>query len=199
MVKKWQKKFMKNLMSKNLLSNLPNYLTIFRVISIPVIILCILPQSFFYNWVAVIIYALACLSDFFDGYIARKLSIESKFGKFFDPIADKILIISVIFILVAIDRIEGLFIYPALIIIIREVLVSGLREFFSSEKDNLNVTILSKWKTLLQMISLGFIIIGDDFTYLSNTLLIGQIGLTLASIITIYTGYKYFEKNFKSL
>ena len=186
-------------MSKNLLSNLPNYLTIFRVISIPVIILCILPQSFFYNWVAVIIYALACLSDFFDGYIARKLSIESKFGKFFDPIADKILIISVIFILVAIDRIEGLFIYPALIIIIREVLVSGLREFFSNEKDNLNVTILSKWKTLLQMISLGFIIIGDDFTYLNNTLLIGEIGLTIASIITIYTGYKYFEKNFKSL
>ncbi|MDC3091145.1 CDP-diacylglycerol--glycerol-3-phosphate 3-phosphatidyltransferase [Rickettsiales bacterium] len=186
-------------MNKNLFSNLPNYLTIFRVISIPIIIICILPQSFFYNWIAVIIYALACVSDFFDGYIARKLRVETKFGKFFDPIADKVLIISIIFILVAIDKIEGLFIYPALIIIIREVLVSGLREFLSNEKNNLNVTMLSKWKTLLQMISLGFIIIGNDFTYFKNTLLVGEIGLTIASIITIYTGYKYFKNNFKSL
>ena len=180
------------------LSNLPNHLTLFRVFCIPIIILCILPQSFLYNWIAVILYALACITDFLDGYLARRLRVESKFGQFFDPIADKVLIISVIFILVVIDKIDGFYVFPALIIIIREVLVSGLREFLSNIKSDTKVTILSKWKTLIQMFSLGFLIIGDDFKYFNHTSLTGEIGLTLASLLTIYTGYKYFEKNFNS-
>ena len=180
------------------LSNLPNYLTLFRVISIPVIIIAIIPQTYFSNWIAVSLYMLACISDFLDGYFARKLKLETRLGKFLDPIADKVLVISVIFILVAIDKISGFFIYPALIIIIREILVSGLREFFAESKISINVTNLAKWKTLIQMFSLGFLIIGDDFTLITHTALMGEIGLTIASLITIYTGYKYFEKHINS-
>ena len=187
-----------NLMNMIKLSNIPNYLTSFRIICIPIIILCLLPQNSFFNWIALILYAFAGLSDFLDGYLARKYNIETNFGKFFDPIADKILVISVIFILVAIDKISGFLIYPSLIIIVREILVSGLREFFSKTKTHINVTNLSKLKTLIQMFSLGFIIIGNDFTLINHTSLIGEIGLTLASILTIYTGYIYFKDNLKS-
>ena len=185
-------------MDKIKLSNLPNFLTLFRVISIPVIIIAIIPQTFLSNWIAVSLYILACISDFLDGYLARKLKLETKLGKFLDPIADKVLVISVIFILVAIDKISGFFIYPALIIIIREILVSGLREFFAKSKISINVTNLAKWKTVVQMFSLGFLIIGDDFTLINYTMLLGEIGLTIASLITIYTGYKYFEKHLNS-
>ena len=94
-------------MDKIKLPNLPNFLTLFRVISIPVIIIAIIPQTFLSNWIAVSLYILACISDFLDGYLARKLKLETKLGKFLDPIADKVLVISVIFILVAIDKISG--------------------------------------------------------------------------------------------
>ena len=186
-------------MDKIKFSNLPNYLTLFRVISIPIIIIAIIPQTYLSNWIAVSLYIVACISDFLDGYFARKLKLETKLGKFLDPIADKVLVISIIFILVAIDKISGFFIYPALIIIVREILVSGLREFFAESKISINVTNLAKWKTLIQMFSLGFIIIGDDFTLISYTMLLGEIGLTIASLITIYTGYKYFDKHLNSL
>ena len=193
-----REKYIMNLMNMIKLSNIPNYLTSFRIICIPIIILCLLPQNSFFNWIALILYAFAGLSDFLDGYLARKYNIETNFGKFFDPIADKILVISVIFILVAIDKISGFLIYPSLIIIVREILVSGLREFFSKTKTHINVTNLSKFKTLIQMFSLGFIIIGNDFTLINHTSLIGEIGLTFASILTIYTGYIYFKDNLKS-
>lgn len=185
-------------MKKIRLSNIPNFLTFYRVLSIPVIILCVTPQNSFLNWIALILYTLACLTDFFDGYLARKYNFETKFGQFLDPVADKILVTSVIFILVAVDKINGFFIYPALIIIVREILVSGLREFFSKTKPHIKVTYLSKIKTVIQMFSLGFIIIGNDLKLNELTIIIGETGLTLASIITIYTGYKYFEENLKS-
>ena len=185
-------------MDKIKFSNLPNYLTLFRVISIPIIIIAIIPQTYLSNWIAVSLYIVACISDFLDGYFARKLKLETKLGKFLDPIADKVLVISIIFILVAIDKISGFFIYPALIIIIREILVSGLREFFAKSEISINVTNIAKWKTLIQMFSLGFLIIGDDFTLISYTMLLGEIGLTIASLITIYTGYKYFDKHLNS-
>lgn len=187
---------MKNLIKSLKISDIPNLLTIFRIFSIPIIILCLLPQTKIFNWVALIFYGLACITDFFDGLIARRYSFESKFGKFFDPIADKILVISVIFILVAVSKIQGLLIFPSLIIIIREILVSELRQSMSESYPSLDVTRLSKIKTLLQMFSLAFLIIGTDITNFSQLFLIGKIGLWISSIITIYTGYIYFKKNF---
>ena len=188
-----------NLMTVIKISNIPNFLTLFRICSIPIIIICIVFQNYILNWIALILYVLACLSDFFDGYLARKYNFETKFGKFFDPIADKILVTSIIFILVTVEKIDGFYIYPALIIILREIFVSGLREFLAKSKPHIKVTYLSKFKTLIQMFSLGFIIIGDDFKLIKYTSFFGEIGLTIASIITIYTGYKYFDENLKSI
>ena len=138
------------------IENIPNILTLLRILAIPVIILFLEIDSEFYSWIALILYAVACISDFLDGYLARKLEIESSFGRFLDPIADKILVVSVIFILISNKIIYGVFVYPALVIVIREILVSGLRDFFAHSTETLLVTNLSKWKTLIQMFSLGF-------------------------------------------
>ncbi len=175
------------------LKNIPNFLTLIRILLIPVIILFMEIDEELYRWLSLCLYFIACISDFFDGYLARKFEIESNFGRFLDPIADKILIVSIIFILIAQSKINGLFVYAALIIVTREILVSGLRDFFSHSSENLVVTNLSKWKTLIQMFSLGFLIVSDNF----ETILIlytGLVGLTVSSIITIHTGYYYFKK-----
>ena len=180
-------------MDKIKFSNLPNYLTLFRVISIPVIIIAIIPQTYVSNWIAVSLYMLACITDFLDGYFARKLKLETRLGKFLDPIADKVLVTSVIFILVTINKISGFFIYPALIIIIREILVSGLREFFAESQISINVTNLAKWKTLIQMFSLGFLIVGDASPSEIPSVFIGEICLWLAALLTLWTGYDYLR------
>ena len=178
------------------LANIPNILTLLRILIIPVIIIFLEIGNEFYNWLSLLLYIIACISDFFDGYLARKFELESSFGRFLDPIADKILIVSVIFILVSNSIITGFFVYPALVIVIREILVSGLRDFFAHSTETLLVTNLSKWKTLIQMFSLGFLIVANNFES-SSILYIGFIGLTIASIIIIHTGYIYFKKNLR--
>jgi len=196
LVSKWQENYIMSLIEMFKLKNIPNFLTLIRILLIPIIILFMEIDEELYRWLSLSLYFIACISDFFDGYLARKFEIESNFGRFLDPIADKILIVSIIFILIAQSKINGLFVYAALIIVIREILVSGLRDFFSHSSENLVVTNLSKWKTLIQMFSLGFLIVSDNF----ETILIlytGLIGLTISSIITIHTGYYYFKKNLK--
>jgi len=196
LVLKWQENYIMSLIEMFKLKNIPNFLTLIRILLIPVIILFMEIDEELYRWLSLWLYFVACISDFFDGYLARKFEIESNFGRFLDPIADKILIVSIIFILIAQSKINGLFVYAALIIVIREILVSGLRDFFSHSSENLVVTNLSKWKTLIQMFSLGFLIVSDNF----ETILIlytGLVGLTVSSIITIHTGYYYFKKNLK--
>ena len=176
--------------------NIPNILTLLRILIIPVIIIFLEIDTKFYSWLALVLYIIACLSDFLDGYLARKFELESSFGRFLDPVADKILVVSVIFILISNGIIKGVFVYPALIIVIREILVSGLRDFFAHSTETLLVTNLSKWKTLIQMSSLGFLIVSNDFET-SYILFIGYFGLTVASIMTIHTGYIYFKKNLR--
>ena len=178
------------------LENIPNLLTLLRILVIPIIIIFLEIGGRFYSWLALFLYTLACLSDFLDGYLARKFELESSFGRFLDPIADKILVVSVLFILVSNNVINGFFVYPALIIIIREILVSGLRDFFAHSTETLLVTKLSKWKTLIQMFSLGFLIVSNHFET-TIILFVGYIGLTVASLMTIHTGYIYFKKNLR--
>ncbi len=176
--------------------NIPNILTLLRILIIPIIIIFLEIDTKFYSWLALSLYVLACISDFLDGYLARKFELESSFGRFLDPIADKILVVSVIFILISNGIIQGIFVYPALIIVIREILVSGLRDFFAHSTETLLVTNLSKWKTLIQMFSLGFLMVSNDFET-NYILYIGFCGLTLSSIMTIHTGYIYFKKNLR--
>ena len=178
------------------LKNIPNFLTILRIVLIPSIIICTEIGNEKYYWIALFLYIAACFSDFLDGYLARKFDIESNFGRFLDPIADKILVVSILIILIANHLIVGVFVYPALIIILREIIVSGLRDFFLHSTKTLLVTNLAKWKTLIQMSSLGFLLVQDNFES-KLILYLGNFGLTIASAITIYTGYIYFKKNLK--
>ena len=106
------------------------------------------------------------------------------------------MIVALLIILLDNNKISGIFVYPTLIIILREVIVSGLRDFFLHSSKNLTVTNLSKWKTMIQMTSLGFLIVEDNFAT-DFILYFGNIGLTIASIVTIYTGYIYFKRNLK--
>ena len=178
------------------IANIPNILTLLRILIIPVILGFLEIDNEFYRWLALLLYIIACISDFLDGYFARKFEIESSFGRFLDPIADKILVVSVLFILVSKATINGFFVYPALVIVIREILVSGLRDFFAHSRETLLVTNLSKWKTLIQMFALGFLMVSNNFET-SLILNIGYLGLTIASVMTIHTGYIYFKKNLR--
>ena len=116
------------------IANIPNILTLLRILIIPIILVFLEIDNEFYRWLALLLYIIACISDFLDGYFARKYEIESSFGRFLDPIADKILVVSVLFILVSKATINGFFVYPALVIVIREILVSGLRDFLTPAK-----------------------------------------------------------------
>ena len=178
------------------IANIPNILTLLRILIIPVILVFLEIDNEFYRWLALLLYIIACISDFLDGYFARKYEIESSFGRFLDPIADKILVVSVLFILVSKATINGFFVYPALVIVIREILVSGLRDFFAHSRETLLVTNLSKWKTLIQMFAMGFLMVSNNFET-SLILNIGYLGLTIASVMTIHTGYIYFKKNLR--
>jgi cardiolipin synthase (CMP-forming) len=174
--------------------NLPNVLTISRIASVPVVVLLLLflpaPLG---NWLAFSFYTYACITDFFDGFLARAWHQQSALGRFLDPIADKILIASVLLLLVGTDSVTGLTILPAAIILCREIVVSGLREFLAGVEVSVPVSRLAKWKTLLQMLALGFLMVGKagpDFGPLT-THEIGVYGLWMAAIFTLVTGYDY--------
>ncbi len=175
-------------------TSLPNLMTMARIVVIPLIILLLYIPSAVAAWGALALYILAAVTDFFDGYFARKMNEVSDFGKFLDPIADKILVGSLLVVLAAIDRLDGIWIVPAVVIMVREFLVSGLREYLGPKNVSVPVTQLAKWKTTLQMVALGFLIIGDyGDVLIPSTLLIGQIGLTIAAIMTAVTGWHYMK------
>ncbi|MCK5444213.1 MAG: CDP-diacylglycerol--glycerol-3-phosphate 3-phosphatidyltransferase [Rhodospirillaceae bacterium] len=175
--------------------NIPNILTVSRIIAIPVVLIFILMGTALGNWLALAAYTYACVTDFFDGYLARAWHQQSAFGRFLDPIADKLLVAGVLFMLVGVETISGWVIFPAAVILCREILVSGLREFLAEARVGLPVSILAKWKTTIQMLALGFLIVGwagPDFGF-ATTLQIGVWGLWAAALITLVTGYDYLR------
>ena len=177
-----------------MLTTLPNILTFSRILAIPVVIgLLLLVEDPVGSWLAFSAYTYACITDFFDGYLARAWHQQSAFGRFLDPIADKLLIAGVILVLVGIDRFSGLSILPAAIILCREILVSGLREFLAELRISVPVSSLAKWKTTIQMLALGFLLVGPSgpaFGPLSTTE-VGLYGLWLAAGLTLFTGLDY--------
>ena len=183
-----------------MLINLPNILTFSRIIAIPVLIgLLLFVSDPLGSWLALSAYSYACITDFFDGYVARAWHLQSAFGRFLDPIADKLLIASVLLVLVDIDRISGLTVLPAAVILCREILVSGLREFLAEVRVSVPVTALAKWKTTTQMLALGFLLVGPsgpDFGPLTTTE-IGIWGLWGAAFLTLITGYDYLIAGLK--
>ena len=174
--------------------NLPNILTFSRIIAIPILVCLLLfvpePTG---SWLAFSVYTFACITDFFDGYLARAWHQQSAFGRFLDPIADKLLIAGVLLALVGIDRFQGISVLPAAVILCREIVVSGLREFLSEIRVGMPVSNLAKWKTGIQMVTLGFLLVGQNGPNfgLFNTLEIGIYGLWIAASLTVITGVDY--------
>jgi cardiolipin synthase len=175
--------------------NLPNALTLSRVAASVVVCLFLMLQTYWSSWLALATFLFACVTDFLDGYLARAWRQQSSFGRFLDPIADKLLVASVLLVLVGIDRLPGIHILPAAIILWREILVSGLREHLAQLNVGLPVTWLAKWKTTLQMIALGFLVVGEHGPNLGVTTVtdVGLIGLWVAAILTLITGYDYLR------
>lgn len=178
-----------------MLTDLPNLLTLSRIIIIPVLIGLFYLEGDIWRWVSVVLFSTAGITDYFDGYLARRWSQISAFGRFLDPIADKLLVVAVIVMLVALDRITGWVVLPALVILCREVMVSGLREFLAQANVGLPVSRLAKWKTALQLIALGILIVGDAAG--AWTQWAGELGLWIAAAITIVTGYDYLSAGLK--
>ncbi len=174
--------------------SIPNLMTIARIAIIPVIALLLYVPMAWAAWTALVLYILAAVTDFLDGFIARKMGSVSEFGRFLDPIADKVLVGCLLVVLAAVDRLDGIWIVPAVIIMMREFLVAGLREYLGPKNIVVSVTKMAKWKTTVQMVALGFLIVGDfGNVILPFTLLIGQIGLAVAAYMTAMTGWEYLK------
>ena len=177
--------------------NISNLLTLARIIVIPIIVLCIHINNPFYGWVAFILFCAASITDYFDGYIARIRNEVTNFGTFLDPIADKLLVAAVILILTSKDIIADWETIPALIILLREIAVSGLREYLAKIKVSVPVSRISKIKTSLQLIALAFLILSESGITIIPILLIGKMALWIAGILTLYTGYDYLKSGLK--
>src|SRR6266403_3325174 len=145
---------------------LANLLTFARIAAVPAVVAClywqdILQGGLWLRWVAVVIFIRAGVTDFLDGYFARKWGEQSAFGRMLDPIADKLLVASCLLMLAADDTIRGWSLWAALVILCREILVSGLREYLAGLRVSVPVTRLAKWKTTVQLVAIGFLILGE--------------------------------------
>ena len=177
--------------------NLSNILTICRILVIPIIVALIYLKSPYYGWLAFILFCLASITDYFDGYLARIRNEVSNLGTFLDPIADKLLVASVILILTSKEVITDWDTIPALIILLREIAVSGLREYLAGIKVSVPVSKISKLKTSLQLIALAILILSESGISFIPILFIGKIALWSAAILTLYTGYDYLRSGLK--
>ncbi len=177
--------------------NLPNMLTMSRIFIIPLVVATFFFDSPSMRWTACALFAIAGITDFFDGYLARRANQVSNFGRFLDPIADKLLVASVLLLIVAFDRVGPWSYLPALVIMLREITISGLREFLAELRVSVPVTKLAKAKTTVQMIALGFLIVGNDAPVWIPAEFIGEIGIWIAAGITFITGYDYLKSGMR--
>jgi len=186
-------------------ASLPNMLTYGRILAVPLVVLCFflegrLQSSDFARWSALAIFIAASITDFLDGYLARIWSQTSTIGRMLDPIADKLLVATCLLLLAAdTDKtIAGWSLWAAIIILCREILVSGLREYLAELKVSVPVTRIAKWKTTLQMVAIGFLLAGPaGDKILPFTTQAGIVLLWVAAVITLYTGYDYFRAGLK--
>jgi len=183
----------------NSLPTIPNVLTLCRIVLIPIIMAAFYTENHMGRWVAMLAFVSACFTDFLDGYVARLWSQTSKFGQFLDPIADKLLVASTLLMLVGFGRIRPLSFLPAIIILCREILVSGLREFLSGLQVRMPVSTLAKWKTAVQMIAISFLLIGDISPFGRIVNLAGEGLLWIAALLTLVTGYAYLQSSLRNL
>ncbi len=182
-----------------MLLSLPNILTLSRIVVIPLLLAAFYLPGDASSWVPLVLFIAAGITDFFDGYLARRNSQTSKLGRFLDPVADKILVSAVLLFLVAIDRISDWSLIPAVIILCREIMVSGLREFLAELRVGMPVSKLAKWKTASQMLALCFLLGGPALQVQFDAALIGDILLWVAGTLTVWTGYDYLTLGLKHM
>jgi CDP-diacylglycerol--glycerol-3-phosphate 3-phosphatidyltransferase len=174
--------------------NLPNILTYGRIAAVPVVAGLLMWGGNGARWTALVIYILAAISDFLDGYLARLWQQQSSLGRMLDPIADKVLVAVVLLVLSADGILFGGHIWAAIVILSREVLVSGLREYLGELQVSVPVTKIAKWKTTLQLVAIGFLIAGPaGDTVVPFVTEFGIAMLWVAAGLTLYTGYDYFR------
>ncbi|WP_137390278.1 CDP-diacylglycerol--glycerol-3-phosphate 3-phosphatidyltransferase [Rhodoligotrophos defluvii] len=174
--------------------NFPNFLTFGRIAAVPLIVACFFIEGDGARWLALGLFIVAAISDFFDGYLARLWSQQSSLGRMLDPIADKLLVAAVLLMLTAVRTIDGVHVVAAVIILLREVLVSGLREYLAELRVSVPVTRLAKWKTTLQMVAIALLIAGAaGDRVMPFTTTAGLVGLWISALLTLYTGYDYLK------
>jgi cardiolipin synthase (CMP-forming) len=184
--------------------NLPNLLTYARIIIVPLVAGLLLWNEraeeltglgvLAARWIALALYIVAAVSDFFDGYLARRWKLQSSLGRMLDPIADKVLVAVILLVLCGDQILRGGHVWAAIIILAREVLVSGLREYLGQLRVSVPVTQIAKWKTTVQLVAVGFLIAGPaGDTIVPGVTWIGIAGLWIAAGLTLYTGYDYFR------
>lgn len=180
--------------SRSLATSLPNLLTYARIAAVPALVACFFIEGDTGKWLAVVIFTLAGFTDFLDGYLARIWKLQSSLGRMLDPIADKLLVAAALMVLVANGTLSGWSLWAAIIILCREILVSGLRESLAELKVSVPVTRLAKWKTAVQMVALGILLAspaGDKL--IPNVTEFGLACLWISAVLTLYTGFDYFR------
>ena len=186
--------------ARHLALSLPNVLTYARIAAVVAIVACMyfLPTHAG-RWLALAIYIAACITDWLDGYLARVWRQQSTLGRMLDPIADKLLVGATLMMLTHDNTIDGLHIFAAVVILCREILVSGLREFLAELNVKVHVTQLAKYKTTLQMIALGFLVAGPAGDKIfAGTSGVGLALLWFAAMLTLWTGYDYLKAAVKT-
>jgi cardiolipin synthase (CMP-forming) len=178
-----------------LVMSLPNVLTYGRIVAVPAVVACLLfIEGDTGRWAALAVFVTACITDYFDGYLARVWHQQSALGRMLDPIADKLLVGVTLLMLTYDHTIHGPMIWAAVIILSREILVSGLREFLAELNVKIGVTQLAKWKTTLQMIALGVLLAGPAGERLVPGINAVGLGiLWIAAALTLFTGYDYLK------
>lgn len=188
-------------MKRSTALSLPNLLTYGRCLAVPAVVIFLFwPNETWARWWALGIFAAAAVTDYFDGYLARAWNQQSALGRMLDPIADKLLVAAVLMMLVAQEAIAGWNIWAAIVILLREILVSGLREFLAELKVSVPVSRVAKYKTTVQLVALGFLVAGPagDAVFPITTVT-GLVLLWAAALLTLYTGWDYMRAGMRYL
>jgi cardiolipin synthase len=181
-------------------ASLPNLLTYGRILAIPALVACFFVKSDWGRWLAMSIFIVAGVSDILDGYLARAWKQQSAIGRMLDPIADKLIVSAALLMLAADQTIAGWSLWAGVIILCREILVSGLREFLGTVAVSVPVTQLAKWKTALQMLAIGFLLAGSAGDKIwPYTTMFGLTLLWIAALLTLYTGYDYLRASLRHI
>src|SRR5881398_2209895 len=185
--------------------SLPNLLTLSRILAVPILVFLLWRPSPVDYAVTFVLYCIVGLTDYLDGYLARAWGSISRLGQFLDPIADKIMVAAVLVMLISsrkanpVPEIAGLNLIPALVILLREIIVSGLREYLAGLQISVPVSALAKWKTTLQLVALGALILGGALPQMPCVHDLGIACLWIAAGLTLVTGYDYLRIGIKHM